>query len=67
MNLDLNDPEIRKMAEANHYPVEWWGENGALQMVYCHMCHNPWPCPTVRELRAWASLASDGPGARTDP
>lgn len=50
--LDLTDPEIRRMAERNHQPDEVWAANGTLISVYCEKCGNDWPCVTRRRLDA---------------
>lgn len=58
--LDLSDPLIRAMAEANHVPNEHWApdkKDGTAQVlklvsVLCRRCAQPWPCETRSVLQA---------------
>lgn len=52
VDLDLGDKAIREMVDRNHHPRELRFIDGSLQAIQCEACHQDWPCPTIRELRA---------------
>jgi hypothetical protein len=62
MTYNFTDPEIRLMVKT-HRPQELWRDavGGAVSGgIACDTCHRAWPCPPIRELRAWLTEARDG-------
>lgn len=64
---DMTDPDIREMVERNHGPWELWDDKkkpSEFMAVICTICHQEWPCPSIKAARAAAPLDDGRAGCR---